>query len=176
MLYKDELKNAMTYIGKKPLSKFIGQQTVYPGNVTSGTLVNVPSDKLLEVPVFEEVQMGMSLGYALTGGTVVSIFPRWDFLISATNQLVNHADKWKLLTNKEVNLIIRVCKGSTTPLNPGLQHQGDYFDEFQSMCKNINFVKLTKPAQIYNSYAEATDQGGVHLILEYPDLYETTDE
>ena len=52
----------------------------------------------------------------------------------------------------------------------------DYFDEFQSMCKNINFVKLTKPDQIYNSYAEATDQGGVHLILEYPDLYETTDE
>ena len=54
--------------------------------------------------------------------------------------------------------------------------RGDYFDEFQSMCKNVNFVKLTKPAQIYNSYAEATDQGGVHLILEYPDLYETTDE
>ena len=83
-MYKEELTRAMTYLGKQDNTRFIGQQIVFPGNPMSTTLENVDKSKMIEVPVFEEVQMGMSLGMAATGLSVITFYPRWDFLISAT--------------------------------------------------------------------------------------------
>jgi len=92
--YKDKLTEAMTYLGEQDNTIFIGQQIVYPGNPMSSTLVNVSKDKMIEVPVMEETQMGMSLGMAMTGKTVITFYPRWNFLVSATNQLINHLDTY----------------------------------------------------------------------------------
>lgn len=169
--YKKALGDAMTYLGKKQNTRFIGQQIVYKGNPMSGTLENVDKSKMIETPVFEEVQMGMSLGMAATGLSVITFYPRWDFLISATNQLVNHVDKWKSMTGQDISLIIRVGKGADEPLDPGHQHKGNYFNEFSSMCKNIQFHDFIDEKNIYQSYVDAYKKGGVHLMLEYPQLY-----
>jgi len=169
--YKDSLINAMTYLGSKDDTVFIGQQIVYAGNPMSTTLSNVSKDKMIEVPVMEETQMGMSLGIAMTGKTVITFYPRWDFLISATNQLVNHVDKYELMTGKKANIIIRLGKGADTPLDPGHQHKGNYISEFKSLCPNITFYNLTEPHLIVDSYVNAYEQGGVHVLIEYPELY-----
>jgi len=169
--YKDSLINAMTYLGNKDNIVFIGQQIVYAGNPMSTTLINVPKDKMIEVPVMEETQMGMSLGISMTGKTVITFYPRWDFLISATNQLVNHVDKYELMTGKKANILIRLGKGADTPLDPGHQHKGNYINEFKSLCPNITFHNLMEHSSILNSYVDAYEQGGVHVLVEYPELY-----
>jgi len=169
--YKDSLINAMTYLGNKDNIVFIGQQIVYAGNPMSTTLINVPKDKMIEVPVMEETQMGMSLGISMTGKTVITFYPRWDFLISATNQLVNHVDKYELMTGKKANILIRLGKGADTPLDPGHQHKGNYINEFKSLCPNITFYNLTDHHSIIDSYVNAYEQGGVHVLVEYPELY-----
>ncbi len=169
--YKDALTNAMNFLNEKENTVFIGQQIVFPGNPMSTTLKNVDKNKMIELPVMEETQMGMSLGLAMTGNTVISFYPRWDFLISATNQLINHIDKYKLMTKKNVNILIRLGKGSDTPLDPGYQHKGNYFSEFQSLCKNITFHNLTEHSTIFDIYKKSYDQGGVHVLVEYPELY-----
>ena len=169
--YKDALTNAMTNLAKLNDTIFIGQQIIYAGNPMSTTLGEVPKEKMIEVPVMEETQMGISLGLAMTGKRVVTFYPRWDFIISATNQLINHLDKYELMTGKKLNVIIRLGKGSDKPLDPGHQHKGNYFDEFKSMCKNIEFHNLKTPFDIYNSYEYAIGEGGIHLLLEYPELY-----
>ena len=169
--YKDALTNAMTKLAELDDTIFIGQQIVYAGNPMSTTLGNVPKEKMIEVPVMEETQMGMSLGLAMTGKRVVTFYPRWDFIISATNQLVNHLDKFEIMTGKKVNIIIRLGKGSDKPLDPGHQHKGNYFDEFKSMCPNIEFHDLKTPADIELAYKYATDNGGIHVLVEYPELY-----
>lgn len=171
MTYKQALTDAMTYLGQKNNTKFIGQQIVFPGNPMSSTLDNVDKSKMIETPVFEEVQMGMSLGMAATGLSVITFYPRWDFLISATNQLVNHVDKWTLMTGQDITLIIRVGKGADEPLDPGHQHKGNYFSEFNSMCEHVNFHEFTSHENIYQTYVDAYENGGVHLMLEYPQLY-----
>jgi pyruvate/2-oxoglutarate/acetoin dehydrogenase E1 component len=106
--YKIALTNAMTTLSKLDETIFIGQQIVYAGNPMSTTLTEVPKEKMIEVPVMEETQMGMSLGLAITGKSVITFYPRWDFLVSAANQLINHADKFEHMTGKGVNIIIRV--------------------------------------------------------------------
>lgn len=172
-IYKNELTKAMTYLGDTPETIFIGQQIVYAGNPMSTTLTGVDKNKMIELPVMEETQMGMSLGLAITGRTVVSFYPRWDFIISATNQLVNHLDKFELMTGKKVNILIRLGKGSDTPLDPGHQHKGNYFDEFKSICKNITFHNLTEASHIFDTYKNALKDGGIHVLVEYPELYNT---
>jgi len=169
--YKDALTNAMTELSKLDDTIFIGQQIVYAGNPMSTTLGNVPKEKMIEVPVMEETQMGMSLGLAITGKRVITFYPRWDFIVSAANQLINHVDKFELMTGKKLNLIIRLGKGSDKPLDPGHQHKGSYFEEFKSICKNIEFHDLKSWKDIELAYQYALKEGGIHLLVEYPELY-----
>ncbi len=169
--YKQALINAMTELGKRDDVVFIGQQIVYAGNPMSTTLGEVPKEKMIEVPVIEETQMGMSLGLAMTGKTVVTFYPRWDFLISATNQLVNHIDKFKLMTGGDVNIIIRVGKGADTPLDPGHQHKANYLEEFKTLCPNTTIYDLKTEEDINSAYKTAIENGGVYILAEYPELY-----
>jgi len=169
--YQQSLIDAMTLLGQKKDTIFVGQQIIYAGNPMSTTLPNVPKEKMIELPVMEETQMGMSLGIAMTGKTVISFYPRWDFIICAANQLINHVDKYELMTGKRINLLIRLGKGSTEPLDPGHQHRGNYLTEFKSICKNITFHDLTNENNIITSYTMAYEEGGVHVLVEYPELY-----
>jgi len=171
--YKDALTNSMTFLGQQNDTVFIGQQIIWPGNPMSSTLVNVSKEKMIEVPVMEDSQMGMSLGMSMAGKFVITFYPRWDFLICATNQLVNHVDKIGLMSIGEwkPNMVIRVGKGSDKPLDPGHQHKGNYFEEFKSMCPNINFIDLKDWESIEFHYKNAYEKGGIHVIVEYPELY-----
>src|SRR3990172_12405002 len=135
MTYFDELTASMTWLGAQPDTLFIGQSVAYSGNAIFKTLSGVPMEKRLELPVAEEMQMGMSIGLAMTGKTVISIYPRFDFLLRAMNQLVNHLDELEEFTNGQfkAKVIIRVGIVSTKPLYPGVQHCGDYLDAFKLM-------------------------------------------
>ena len=169
--YKDTLINVMTELAKLEDTIFIGQQIVYAGNPMSTTLTNVPKEKMIEVPVMEETQMGMSLGLAMTGKRVITFYPRWDFIISATNQLVNHIDKYELMTENKVNILIRVGKGADTPLDPGHQHKANYIEQFKTMCPNIEIHDLKTWQDVELSYKYAIENGGIHILTEYPELY-----
>lgn len=171
--YKDALTNAMTFLGEQPDTIFIGQQTLFAGNPMSTTLGGVPKNKIIELPVMEDSQMGMSLGMAMRGDFVITFYPRWDFLVCATNQLLNHLDKIKLMSNNQFspNIIIRLGKGSDNPIDPGYQHKGNYFNEYQSICKNISFHNLLRHDIIEDKYKECYDKGGIHVIVEYPEIY-----
>jgi len=169
--YKDELTKAMKFLAEKDDTIFIGQQIVYAGNPMSTTLEDVPKEKMIETPVMEETQMGITLGLAITGKTVISFYPRWDFLVSAANQLINHADKFEHMTGKKPNMLIRVGVGSKDPLNPGIQHRNDYSDEFKSILQFTKIHKLKNFEDIYKIYTEAYEQGGVHILVEWPELY-----
>ena len=55
----------MEYLAKDKRSIFIGQSVKYPGNSIYSTLKTIPKNKKIEVPVFEDVQMGLSTGLAI---------------------------------------------------------------------------------------------------------------
>ena len=62
MKYFDELKRSMEYLASDSRTIFIGQAVAVPGTAMSNTLTDIASEKLIELPVAEEMQMGMSLG------------------------------------------------------------------------------------------------------------------
>ena len=93
MKYFDELKRSMEMLAEHPKTLFLGQAVECAGTGMTNTLKDVSNEKKLELPVCEDLQMGMTNGIALAGKIPVSIFPRWNFLLFGTNQIVNHLDK-----------------------------------------------------------------------------------
>lgn len=165
----------MTMLASDARVLFLGQAVAYPGTAMSGTLSGVAKEKLLELPVDEEMQMGMTNGLALAGRVPVSIFPRWNFLILAMNQLVNHLDKFSLMSNGgyRPKAIIRTGIGSERPLHPQHQHVGDFTDALRSMCCTIEVIRLEEPEEIFPAYEHALrrDDGRSTLLVEYGDYY-----
>lgn len=175
MKYFDELKRSMDFLARDPRTVFIGQAVAVAGTAMTNTLKDVPTGRLIELPVAEEMQMGMTLGMALTGQVPVSIFPRWNFLLCAMNQLVNHLDKVQVMSNGgyKTKAIIRTGIGSQRPLHPQSQHVGDFTDAIQSMCTTIEVIRLEEPEDIFPAYEKALlrDDARNTILVEYGDFY-----
>ena len=171
--YLDALTEAMKLTMEDDKTIFIGQQIVYYGNPMSKTIEGLPKERMIETPVMEETQMGMTMGLAMTGHQVVTFYPRWDFLILAVNQLVNHLDMLEAMSDGEwkPNVIVRVGKGSDTPLDPGHQHKADYTNAFRDIVTNCTIEKLDTSEKILPAYKKALSEGGIHILVEYPELY-----
>ena len=165
----------MHYLGSDPRVQFLGQAVAMPGTAMSNTLKGIDTQKLIELPVAEEMQMGMSLGMAMNGFIPVTICPRWNFLLCAMNQLVNHVDKYQSMAGmaSEVKVIIRTGIGSERPLNPQCQHVGDFTEAVQMMCENIEVIRLEEPNQIMPAYRKALERsdGKSTIVVEYGDYY-----
>ena len=175
MKYFDELKRSMTWLGEQPNTMFLGQAVEYAGTAMTNTLVNVDRSKLLEMPVNEDMQMGITLGIALNGTVPISIYPRWNFLILAANQIVNHLDKIKLMSDGGYTpkVIIRTGIGSQRPLHPQHQHIADFTAGFRALCDYVDIIRLDEPNQIFEAYKyayERTDNRPT-ILVEWGDYY-----
>lgn len=175
MKYFDELKRSMEWLGQKKDTLFLGQSVEYPGTAMTNTIKEVDKSKLLELPVTEDMQMGMTTGLSISGIFPISLFPRWNFLLLATNQIVNHLDKIPLQCDVpyKPRMIIRTSIGSIRPLNPQHQHIGDFTDAFKLMCKNVDIIRLDEPEQIFDSYVKAYEQinNKPTIMVEWGDYY-----
>ena len=174
-MYFQALSDAMTWLAEQGDTVFLGQAVEVPGTAMSNTLQQVDKAKLIEMPVAEEMQMGVSIGLAMAGTVPVSIFPRWNFLLLTVNQLVNHLDRMPKISNGGFSpkVIIRTSVGAERPLHPQHQHVGDFTDPFKAMLENIEVIRLQESEQIVNSYKRAYERedGRSTILVEYGDYY-----
>jgi len=175
MRYTKEITKTMSWLSFKKDTIFLGQTVNVPGTSMFQTFANVPIEKRIELPVAEELQMGQSIGLALTGLVPITVYPRFDFLLLAANQLINNLDKFSVMSNGTVEpkVIIRVGIGSTKPLYPGPQHHQDHSDGFEKMLTKIELIKLIEPDDILPAYKKAYERtdGLSTILVEYMDFY-----
>jgi len=175
MSYFKEMVKSMNYLAKDDRTIFLGQAVKVEGTAMSKTLKEINSKKLIELPVAEEMQMGMTNGLALNGLIPISIFPRWNFLLLAMNQLINHLDKIKLMSNDryKTKVIIRTGIGSEKPLHPQYQHVGDFTESVRKMCSNIEVIRLDETDKIFSAYEKALNRedGKSTIVVEHGDYY-----
>jgi pyruvate/2-oxoglutarate/acetoin dehydrogenase E1 component len=157
MDYIEETKKAMDWLGRKRDTIFLGQTVEYEGSPMFKSLSGVPKEKRIEMPVAEDMQMGISIGLSLEDYIPISIYPRIDFLLCAINQLVNHLDKIEEMSHGEFKpgVIIRTQIGNTKPLDPGPQHCSDYTTGIKKLCKNTMVFKIKKAENIVKNYENA---------------------
>jgi pyruvate/2-oxoglutarate/acetoin dehydrogenase E1 component len=151
----------------------LGQSVLYGGTAFFDSLADVPGNRKIEFPVAENLQIGVSTGMALAGMVPVSLVPRWNFLLCAADQIVNHLDKMLLMSDgaAQPKVIIRVAVGSETPVDPQDQHKGNFSQAFRLMCKTIDIVELHSPDDILPSYQHAYNRtdGKSTILVEFPD-------
>lgn len=163
--YKAELIRAMEVLAEDERTVFLGQGVEDPGTFMSQTLKTVPNEKKIELPVAEEMQAGMAIGFWLKGLVPVCVYPRFNFALLAMNQLVNHIDKMK------AHVIIRVGVGSEKPLHPGPQHTGDMTYAFRDLMPNTMVRKFYRAQDIVPQYRIALNFEGPTLLVEFADFY-----
>jgi pyruvate/2-oxoglutarate/acetoin dehydrogenase E1 component len=174
--YFSELRRSMNYLAAHPQTFFMGQSITTPqGNMMYSTLLEVPKDKIIELPVTEDFQLGMSTGMAANGFIPISTYRCWNFFLLAMNQLVNHLDKFNEITNGEFQpkVIIRVGIGGVRPLNQGPQHSGDHTEAVRMLLTNIEIIRMDEPEQIFPAYQKALERedGKSTVLVEWLDYY-----
>jgi len=168
--YHQRISMEMEKFAENPKVIFLGQQVL--SEDFYGTLKNVPITKRMEMPVAEEMQMGLSIGLAIEGYLPISIYQRMDFIPRSADQLINHLNLMKLMTRGKFNpkVIIRTTIGSKKPFDVGPQHSQDLTD----MCMNIlkfPVANVKTPEEVREAYALARTISGPILIIESQELY-----
>lgn len=163
----------MERLARDPRTVFLGQAVRCPGTAMFTTLEDVPMDQRIELPVAEEMQMGMATGLAMAGLIPVCIFPRLNFLLLAINQLVNHLDKMQAMSDYKTKVIIRTSVGSCRPLHPGPQHVGNFAAALRLLCSTIEVIDLEQTNKIYPYYEYALhrEDGRSTILIEHGDYY-----
>lgn len=169
--YRDALTAAMAKLATDPRTLFIGQSVRFGGQAMFPTLAGVPIDRRIEMPVAEDFQMGFCIGLALQGFLPVCIYPRWDFLLLAANQLVNHLDKLPFMGDFRPKVIIRTGVGPRRPLDAGPQHTQDHTAAFRLMLRTVEILEITTAADARPCYEQALRSDSSVLVVERLKLY-----
>lgn len=175
--YFDEVRKGMGILAADPRTLFVGQSVAYESNAMFRTLQEedgtpiVQMNRRIELPVIEDFQMGLCIGMALEGYVPVSIYPRWDFLLLAANQLVNHLDKMPLTSSYRPKVIIRTSIGASHPFSSGAQQSQDHTAAFRLMLKTVEIIELNSRFDVVKGYRRALEMEGSCLIVERQDLY-----
>ena len=177
MKYSEEIVKAMSMLADNPKTVFIGQAVEYEGTGLYDSLSHIPKGKRMELPVAEYLQSGIANGMAIEGLIPISTFPRWNFLLMGTDQIVNHLDKFKSMSNGRLTpkVIIRVAVGSEQPVDPQCQHKGNFAEAFRNMTTNTEIIELIEPEDILPAYTKALNRkDNVNTILvEFADYCKT---
>ncbi len=157
-------------LARNPRVIFLGQQVA--SEDFYGTLSGIHLDRRVEMPVAEEMQMGISIGLALEGFLPVCIFQRMDFLPRASDQLINHLNLIPEMSRGRFKpkVIIRTTIGSKFPLDVGPQHSQDLTDMYKAILK-FPVIKVATPEEVRKAYALARSGRTPIMIIEVQDLY-----
>ena len=158
----------MLMLAAQPRALFIGQGVTYGGVATYADMEGVPMNQRIEMPVAEELQLGLCTGLSLQGYLPICIYPRMDFMLRAMDQLVNHLDKLADMScgHFRPRVIIRTRVGSKTPLDAGPQHTQDHTWAFRQMLASVCVVPILAPSQVLPVYREAMERDRSTLIVE----------
>lgn len=172
-IYKDEITTGNTELSGDPLNRFVGYG-LKKGRAY-GTLANIPDDQIIDMPIAENLMMGVAIGLSLKGLRPVVFFERMDFTLNASDAIVNHLDKIHGLSHGEFSpaVIIRCVVGNRDkPLYTGAVHTQDFSKAFKSMV-DFPVVQLRWESSIRWSYEQARlDQrkGVSTMLVEYRDF------
>ena len=162
-------------VGPTAKTLFLGQTVAGPGTFMFQTLRDIPKERALEMPVNESFQMQFTIGLAIAGYVPISVYPRQNFLLLATADMVNMLDKIPAISSKQwiPKVIVRVASGPDNPVHPGHQHVGNYAEGFRKMFSWIEVVELNEPEEIFPAYQHAlerTDNKST-LMIEHGNFY-----
>lgn len=168
--YHQEIKSQLETFSRDPNAIFLGQQVLSENFYD--LLTDIPKERRVEMPVAEEMQLGLSIGLALEGYLPISIYQRMDFIPRAMDQLVNHLNLTQQISRNRFvpKVIIFTTIGTKKPLDVGLQHSGDLTELMKKAC-NFPVFLITNKDEAKGAFNFARHSGGSTMLIAKQELF-----
>lgn len=146
MAYCEGIREAFEYCMDKDDKVFaIGQglwSPWYVGRSMDNLDKRYGKARVIDTPVSEQATTGIAVGAALFGYRPVVIHPRMDFMILATDQIVNQAAKWRHMLGGEVSPSM-VVRGI---VNRGGEQGAQHSQALHSWYAHVPGLRVVMPA------------------------------
>lgn len=105
------------------------------------------TDRVIDCPVSENGTTGIAIGTALAGCPTVMVHPRLDFMLLATDQILNQAAKWHYMFGgrSHVPLVIRGI------INRGGEQAAQHSQSLQSLFMHIPGLRVVMPSTPFDA-------------------------
>ncbi len=176
MSYREALREAMREeMQRDPAVWLLGEDIgVYGGSfkVTLGLLDEFGERRVRETPISESAIIGTAAGSAMTGLRPVAEMMFSDFITLGMDALVNHAAKFRYMSNGQVQIpmVVRLPSGSGT--GAGAQHS----QSLEAWFCNVPGLKVcapSTPAQAKGLLKSAIRDNNPVVFIESKTLYDT---
>jgi pyruvate dehydrogenase E1 component beta subunit len=185
MKYADAIRMAI-YDAMKADSRMmiLGQgvwSPFYVGQTMNGLEEEFGKDRVIDTPVSENAVTAVALGIAITGSPALVIHPRMDFMILATDPIVNAAAKWRYSLNWEAGIPLTV----RSIINRGGEQGAQHSQALHSWFSHIPGLRVVMPSTPRDAYyllrQSISSEDPVVFIedrwsYELEDNFETNDE
>lgn len=165
--YADAILSAFEYLLKTYPEVFILGQGVwspwYVGSTMKDLNVKFGSDRVIDSPVSEWACTGMGVGASLFGYRPIIIHPRMDFMILASDPLVNQASKWSYMLGGQAN----PCVTIRSIINRGGEQGAQHSQALHSWYAHIPGLRVVMPA----TPTDARDLLIASVLCDDPVLY-----
>ncbi|HKW87920.1 MAG TPA: transketolase C-terminal domain-containing protein [Candidatus Acidoferrales bacterium] len=104
-------------------------------------------DRILDSPISENATTGAAIGAALGGMRPIIVHPRMDFMLLATDPIVNQAANWSYIFDGQANvpLVIRAI------VNRGGEQGAQHSQALQGLFMHIPGLKIVMPSTPYDA-------------------------
>jgi deoxyxylulose-5-phosphate synthase len=163
--YKQASTDSMTKLGKQG-AVFIGYSLI-PGDAM-GTLSGVPSSQKIEMPIAENLMVGLAIGMSFTGYLPVVYFERHDFMLVAMDAIVNHLDKIHRISHGEFKpkVILKTVVDDGGLFYSGPTHSQDFTKAFKEIV-DFEVLDAHSAEDLVDMYEFAMSTPNPVMIVEH---------
>jgi pyruvate/2-oxoglutarate/acetoin dehydrogenase E1 component len=149
--YGSAINEAFTQLLERdPAVLLIGQGLYSPWYVGSSMVElekKFGTDRVIDTPVSENGTTGIAIGAAMAGMRPVMVHPRMDFMVLATDQILNQGAKAHYMFGAAVNVPV-VIRGI---INRGGEQAAQHAQALQAFYMHIPGLKVVMPSTAYDA-------------------------
>jgi len=144
--YGSGIQTAFEYILENYDNSFIIGQGLWSPWYVGNTMVDLDKkfgkERIIDCPVSENSVTGTALGAALNGMKAIVVHPRMDFMILASDQIVNQAAKWQSMLGGGIKIPLTI----RSIINRGGEQGAQHSQALHSWYSHIPGLRVVMPA------------------------------
>ena len=177
--YGDAIRHGFEYLLEHHPSVFaIGQglwSPWYVGNTMMDLDKRFGRERVIDTPVSEAACTGAAIGASLFGHRPIVVHPRMDFMILATDQMVNQAAKWSYMLGGQASPAVTIRGIVNRGGEQGAQHS-QALHSWYAHTPGLRVVMPATPADARDLLIASTLSDDPVLYIDDRWLYDWTEE
>lgn len=155
--YGEAILHALRELLRQDPSVFVFGQGLWSPWYVGGTMTDLDKefgrDRIIDSPVSENAATGAAIGAAMSGMRPIVVHPRMDFMLLATDPIVNQAANWSYLFNGAVP--VPICIRAI--INRGGEQGAQHSQALQGLYAHIPGLKVVMPGTARDAYQLLVD-------------------